>query len=290
MSTYTRGDAAGLLALAIGVPNKDWLSGWSSHEIGCGVGCKHPQNNLWACGQAAPGATDYNDHGVKNYPSLMEAIAATAANLHSPHHPEYGRMITDLQHGLTDSANIRAGLETWCGSTCYSQSAGGFVADGKAHNGDQFDDSGGTVGSNIANLTNPCDQLNTADKLKCNSAGCDTIKFPAGTDPGTKDAIIHDCKACVVYAIQHPGSGTPDQCVKEFAGQAGASPGFPGTDALCGILPGWICNPDWGRVIKALLGLALIGFGFLLLFALLTEKAEGNPAVKAVTKAAALGA
>lgn len=286
MSTYTRGDAAGLLALAIGVPNKDWLSGWSSHEIGCGVGCKHPQNNLWACGQAAPGATDYNDHGVKNYPSLMEAIAATAANLHSPHHPAYGLMIADLQHGLTDSANIRAGLETWCGSTCYSQSAGGFVADGKAHNGDQFDDSGGTGVQPQSNLLKSC-VLGLPGQCPTDYT-CWPIG-PSGAplcNPGFQLNPFSPARCFPPDQISINGITIP---CDDGSGHTGAPPPTA-TSALNSVLPAWIAKPAWTRITKALLGLALIGFGFLLLFALLTEKAEGNPAVKAVTKAAALGA
>lgn len=253
MSTYTRGEAAMLLAAALGVPNRDWLSGWSSHEIGCGVGCRHPQNNLWACGQAAPGATDWNSAGVKNYPTLGEGIAATAANLHSRNHPQYQAMLADLQRGLTDSAHIRAGLETWCGSTCYSQSAGSFVADGKRHNNDPFDDSGGGTD------TNPNE-----------NTGC----VPCG-------ALGPCCppKVCIASTT----GGIDAQCVDQSAAGVIGNP-------ASGILPGWLINPDWGRITKALLGLVLIGFGFLLLFAILTEKAEGNPAVQTATKLAEVGA
>lgn len=254
MSTYTRGEAAMLLAAALGVPNRDWLSGWSSHEIGCGVGCRHPQNNLWACGQAAPGATDWNSAGVKNYPTLGEAIAATAANLHSRSHPQYQAMIADLQRGLTDSANIRAGLETWCGSTCYSQSAGSFVADGKRHNADPFDDSGGGTDTN-PNISNGC--------VPCGALGpCCPPKVCIGGAVGGVDA------QCV------------DQAAAQAIGNACETAGFPA----------WFCNLtsgqslDWMRIVKGFLGLVLIGFGFLLLFAILTEKAEGNPAVQTATK------
>lgn len=259
MATYTRLEAASLLAVALGLAGdgKYWLCGWSAHEITCGVGCSHPQNNLWACGEAAPGATDWNPAGVKNYPVLPEAIAATAANLNSTRFPEYQRMLGDLTRGVYDSANVRAGLARWCGSSCYSASAGSFVASGKSHAGDLFDDSGGG-------------------------------KFKPNTDLSCVPCGIQMCcppKVCIGGGV----GGIDAQCVDKAAANVIGNP--------CAVLglPDWLCNsngtfkPDWQRITKAALGVLLIGFGLFLVGAILLGKAESNPAVKAVSSVAAMG-
>ena len=274
MSTYTRGEAAGLLAGALAMPGqKDWLTGWSAQEIQCGVGCSHPQNNLWACGQHAPGSSDWNPAGVQNYPTLLEAIAAMVANLHDPNFPAYQAMLADLQRGEVDSQNIRQGLSTWCGSVCYSQNGAQFVSIGQAHAGDLFDDSlaADTVIVNKPPFPNyscscPCDALSGSQFDNCLN-GCALTPDPNGGDPqalgtcyqgcsntpdipilecvnkcnslfgpGTHNDIRTYCQQCVVSAYQ--SGQDPKKACKDFTGQGDAVPGFPGlSDFLSGLDP-----------------------------------------------------
>jgi len=283
---YTRGGAAGLLAAALGAPTMaKWLAGWSSNEIQCGVGCRHPQNNLWACGQAAPGATDWNSAGVKNYPSLSEGIAATVANLNDPKYPAYQAMIHDLQQGIEDSTNIRAGLSTWCGSTCYSGSAGQFAAQGAAHFNDPFDDSS-SGGSIVAPPSTPVPpQQSNATCGSSNAGSCQACSgLGIGTCPTDQVCVVFNADGSVYDAPVAPGLNN-GVCVTNAYYKAHKTAPTPfSLPAALGL------NWSGDRVLKWGIGALLIVFAVVIIGAVLLDKTASNPVVQQATKLAAIGA
>ena len=287
MSTYTRGEAAGLLAIALGAPlARDWLAGWSHHEIQCGIGCSHPQNNLWASGQHAPGSTTWNPpHHVQNYPTLAEGIAATAVNLNDPKYPAYQRMLHDLQQGIWDSGNIRAGLSTWCGDACYSADAANFPAEGRQHGNDQFDDSGGGSGGKGPVLQSPAQSCVFGVPGQCPT---DQTCWPIGPSgmplcDTTATSIIGPAR-CFSGPLANLFTSCDDGTGKILNGTMGATPGTPGLFSIAG----W----DSNRITKWVLGAALIIVGIVLIGSILLEKTAPivQPVVDAAGKVAAVAA
>jgi hypothetical protein len=258
---YTRLHASRLLATALGSVSEQvalWLCGWSAHEIQCGIGCDHPQNNLWASGEKLPGSTNWNGI-VQNYPTLAEAITAMVINLHES---RYAHLLSAIAASNVDallhSSDVQAALATWCGSQCYSKETASFISDGQAHANDLFDDA--AVGNTNAQATTACKQC--------------PLWEPFFTCP--------DGYFCAADTSAPPGWG----CCKPNS-EKGSGIGIV-SDALSGLLPDWLTHPDWPRVAKFVLGLIALGFGLLLIFSIISGKVESNPAVQTATKAVAL--
>ena len=80
-----------------GQPRQDWLvAGVAWFGAESGWGSKGAQNNPWNTTQAAPGTTDFNQAGVKNYPSYAEGLQATVETLTNG---RYSSIIGAMAHG-----------------------------------------------------------------------------------------------------------------------------------------------------------------------------------------------
>lgn len=98
---------------AIGAPptaaNLRSMDAWRTHETPWPpVAANNPLNTT----QQMTGATDYNSVGVKNYPSSLEGIAATATTLLNGN---YGDVVAALRSGRGLCGRSFAGLSTWSG-------------------------------------------------------------------------------------------------------------------------------------------------------------------------------
>lgn len=96
-------DYFGAVIAYLGVPdtigNRDFLEGWAQVE-----NTKAKWNPL-ATSQDAPGATNFNSIGVKNYPSAVEGAQATAQTIKS-----YPNIMAALQTGSPIVGGITAGI------------------------------------------------------------------------------------------------------------------------------------------------------------------------------------
>lgn len=98
---------------AIGAPptaaNLHSMDAWRTHETPWPpVAANNPLNTT----QQMTGATDYNSVGVKNYPSALEGVTATAATLLNGN---YGDVVAALRSGRGLCGQSFAGLSTWSG-------------------------------------------------------------------------------------------------------------------------------------------------------------------------------
>jgi len=208
-------------------------------------------------------------------------------NLADPHYSSYQAMLHDLQAGLRDSANIRAGLSTWCGGCSYSSNAGSFEATGEAHLADVFNESGGstpttTADCSVCNSPIPCavfssqgTQPNVLNYTACQA--CSGLAAPNNT----KD-IVQACSSCICCCILGGGAAPvcQAQCLAEFSGQAGVTPGFP--NPLSGVtLPTWLQGIPWPRVLLGAAGIGLIIVSAVIFLNVLTGGKVGDAALEA---------
>lgn len=115
--------------------NIAFLSAWFNRE-----GTRAQYNPL-ATTQGAPGATQFNSVGVKNYPSLAVGIAATIQTLENG---RYGDIVAALKSGTASVDATYKGLHTWSGGgysslsgigTTYSGNQGTSVGGGSPGGG-----------------------------------------------------------------------------------------------------------------------------------------------------------
>lgn len=137
----TLDDFSRALLLALRAPatstNLAFLSGWYARE-----GSRAAFNPL-ATTLPAPGATNFNSVGVKNYPSFEAGVAATAQTLLGG----YPRIVADLRAGDGFAAGNEAGeLSKWSG--------GGYTHVGPGSGGGGLPgDQGGGSGGVVASIT-----------------------------------------------------------------------------------------------------------------------------------------
>jgi hypothetical protein len=278
---YTRGEASELLSVALALPGaKDWLCGWSHHEIQCGVGCSHPQNNLWACGQYVPGSSDWNPpHHVKNYPSLTAAIAAMVLNLNDKNYPAYQHMLMALRMGDYSSQKVIDGLNTWTGTQGYGSDAANFASEGRAHAGDLFDGSADSGGGGIG------PQMSNATCQSSNAGSCKACRGGPGGCPTNEACSIFNSDGSVLPAgLNVPGVCVSNSYVNSNTPTGVINPANPAGNLFNIGIAGWSA----ARIGKWLGGALLILFGIVLLGAILIDKSEQAPIVRQASKAAAL--
>lgn len=113
----------------------NFVVGWSVAETNANSGALY---NLLNTELDEPGATPFNEAGVKNYTSYEEGINATVATLENGYYPDIVQALQwNNDNALLGPNNlILKELNTWCGSCNYGH---GFIALGAAHSNDPFD-------------------------------------------------------------------------------------------------------------------------------------------------------
>ena len=102
-----------------------WMVAWTVAETGHPSGAYQGASyNLLNTTQPAPGTTDFNSIGVKNYTSYAQGIAATVQTLQNGYYPVLLQALqtnnqTALGFGGSPSPGVMANLNTWCGSCGY---------------------------------------------------------------------------------------------------------------------------------------------------------------------------
>ncbi len=77
-------------------------------------------NNPIATTEPAPGATDFNSAGVKNYPAYIEGLAATVATLRNGRYSQLVGVLSDPSGGSAVTYCTSAELNTWGTGNCLS--------------------------------------------------------------------------------------------------------------------------------------------------------------------------
>lgn len=92
----------------------DFLAAWAACEGGSAKW--NPLNTT----QAVPGATNYNDVGVKHYPDRLSGLAATLLTLRLPYYRDVLRMLgNDQADAITIARGSARGLVVWgTGTKC----------------------------------------------------------------------------------------------------------------------------------------------------------------------------
>ena len=102
-----------------------WMVAWTVAETGHPSGSYQGASyNLLNTTQPAPGTTNFNSIGVKNYTSYAQGIAATVQTLQNGYYPALLAALqtnnqTALGFGGSPSPGVMANLNTWCGSCGY---------------------------------------------------------------------------------------------------------------------------------------------------------------------------
>lgn len=78
-------------------------------------------NNPLDTTEGAPGATDYNAVGVKNYPSVEIGFGATLATFENGYYPELVRILSDPAGGSAVQYASSADLNTWGTGNCVAE-------------------------------------------------------------------------------------------------------------------------------------------------------------------------
>lgn len=114
--SYTRQQWATDLLRALGNPSPDqntvnWVIGWTDYETAPGQSASY---NLLNTTLGAPGASNYNSVGVKNYSSYQQGIQANAATLEGGYYPS---LLADLRsNNIADLINnpaVTQQIATW---------------------------------------------------------------------------------------------------------------------------------------------------------------------------------
>ncbi len=229
----------------------DWLTGWSAQEVDPKV-CE-PSFNLLGIGQEVAGSKHSHCVGtqfhVQDYPSLASAATAFAINLLGP---DYVSLRHALQSNdiaaLENSQGVKNGLHAWrVGPNSsdwggYESRTQQFRSIGAQHRGDIFTGEAGNAASPINDCIQQC-------------------KSQIGFD------FVNCFNACLTAA------GSPPQQGPFSAGDNSCGPG--------GIIPSWICVPDWSRVLKVVLGSSILLIAVILTGYVLVGKVEQAAPVKA---------
>ena len=118
-----------------------WMVAWTVAETGHPSGSYQGASyNLLNTTQPAPGTTDFNSIGVKNYTSYAQGIAATVQTLQNGYYPALlAALQTNNQTALgfsgSPSPGVMANLNTWCGSCGYGNA---FVTNSGAFSTEVF--------------------------------------------------------------------------------------------------------------------------------------------------------
>lgn len=78
-------------------------------------------NNPLATTEPAPGASDYNSAGVRNYPSLDAGYAATLATLRNGYYPQLLGILSDPSGGSAAAYATSHDLTVWGTGNCLSE-------------------------------------------------------------------------------------------------------------------------------------------------------------------------
>lgn len=104
----------GALGVPVTVANERFLSGWQPYEGG--TASFNPLNTT----QQEPGATNYNNVGVKNYTSASQGAQATATTLKNGNYPS---IMAALRSGdpytFANAQGVAANVTTW-GTPAYA--------------------------------------------------------------------------------------------------------------------------------------------------------------------------
>ena len=118
-----------------------WMVAWTVAETGHPSGSYQGASyNLLNTTQPAPGATNFNSIGVKNYTSYAQGITATVQTLQNGYYPTLlAALQTNNQAALgfggVPSPGVMANLNTWCGSCGYGNA---FVTNSGAFSTEVF--------------------------------------------------------------------------------------------------------------------------------------------------------
>jgi hypothetical protein len=81
----------------------------------------HAVNNPLATTEDAPGATDHNAAGVKNYPSYNAGLAATLATFRNGHYPQLVAILEDPAGGSAAQYAVNIELNAWGTGNCLAE-------------------------------------------------------------------------------------------------------------------------------------------------------------------------
>jgi hypothetical protein len=81
--------------------------------------------------EPAPGATDYNSAGVKNYPGTEAGFAATLVTFKNGYYPQLVDILSDPSGGSAAAYAVNAELNTWGTGNCLSEVES--IKDGDPH-------------------------------------------------------------------------------------------------------------------------------------------------------------
>ena len=118
-----------------------FMIGWTVSETKAGSGATF---NLLNSTHDAPGATNYNTTGVKNYISYSQGIEMTVKTLNDGYYPYLLAALknNDVSAFNPPNAAILANLNTWCGGCGYGMK---FIELGTMHRNDAFSYGGSTM-------------------------------------------------------------------------------------------------------------------------------------------------
>lgn len=147
----------------------NFVLGWTRAETGGGQGSRF---NLLNTTQWAPGATNYNDVGVKNYVSYQQGINANVQTLRNGLYPSLLNALLTNNHAAlgasgTPSQGVLNNLSTWC-ACGYGR---GFFTTGSQWGGDVFTYANATPiagGKPVQPKPNPIQTLQTAGQAAVN--------------------------------------------------------------------------------------------------------------------------
>lgn len=286
---FTRDEWAAAFAPEANRRVRDWIIGWTLHEYGgfeaTNATCAFNLLNT----HLGNGPKCYADAGkVSAYASLQEGAQANRSVLKEnlPGYQTLDRAISSnnidgLNSGIADQA-----LRTWVGTPVNYGTLGlsrTFEVEGRGARNQVLaakpasGGGGGTDTTPIGPLSSGC---KSPDDGSCRSCRGGT----PGQCPTDEQCVIFNSDGSTIPA---PFSAIPNGvCVTNaYASQhTPASVSNPLGSIFNISIAGW----DAVRIAKWIAGLALMGFGLLLLFVIVTGKLEKNPLVKGATRAAAL--
>lgn len=114
--------------------------------------------------EPAPGATDYNSAGVKNYPTLEAGYAATLATFRNGRYPVLLSILADPAGGSAMTYASSSELSIWGTGPCVAQVEEIQAGDPRGLRATEI--AGGVGGSPPPSPTSPGEPTSTADLLK----------------------------------------------------------------------------------------------------------------------------